>query len=273
MGNGAWVHPEYKQDQSPQPSCLWPGNLPVLACSQLELQESLDSSCTLPHLQAAICAPPFSYPWSTPYFFWWVQVPLPPGSSPGFSPSSAVKLPSGLSNTLRSPPSRLSPCIVGTCFLGGLGFPMVLAHSRYWIVDNQRWKSPQGSSGPMPSLTGRKPREGGVCSGSHSMSWQKWDQTRCPRQALISHPCLLCLSTSFKSVYFLTFTKIINDYCRKFRKQKEENKNHSEIIINILGGFFGFSTSFWPRHKFFFFFLPKICIQFYTCFPLSQSIW
>lgn len=44
--------------------------------------------------------------------------------------SRGVRWPSGLSNTLRSPLSPLYPCTIGAYFPGGLGFPMVLAHSR-----------------------------------------------------------------------------------------------------------------------------------------------
>lgn len=99
------------------------------------------------------------------------------------------------------------------------------------------------------------------------MSRQKWEQTRCPRQALVSHPCLLCLSTSFKSIYFLTFTKIINDYRRKFRKQKEENKNHPEIIINIFGFGGGDLVLVSGLHIiFFFFFYQKYADSFIPVF-------
>lgn len=85
------------------------------------------------------------------------------------------------------------------------------------------------------------------------MSWQNWEQTWHPKLVLILHLCLLLLGTSFKDIYFLIFTKIINDDDRNFRKQtKEENKSHSEIIINFFRSVFGFMTCFWPMHKHFY---------------------
>lgn len=93
-------------------------------------------------------------------------------------------------------------------------------------------------------------RGAGYAGGSHSMSWQNWEQTRCPKLVLILYLCLLLLSTSFNDIYFLIFTKIINDDYRNFRKQtKEETKSHSEIIINFFCSVFGFMTCFWPMHK------------------------
>lgn len=131
VGNGTWVHPGHKQDQPPQLSCLWPGNLPLLACSQLELQESLDSSCTLPVSRLPFMPLPLPIPAQFLTCSGQFRDHFLQEAFLGSFPFRAVKWPSGLSNTLLSPLSHLSPCIVGTCFLGGLGFPVVLAHSRY----------------------------------------------------------------------------------------------------------------------------------------------
>lgn len=76
VGNGTRVHPGYKQDQSPQPSCLHPENLLLLGCSQLELRSPWEAPHASPWeaSPSLVYVPPSSYPWSI-LFFWSVQVP------------------------------------------------------------------------------------------------------------------------------------------------------------------------------------------------------